>query len=123
MLTHRMLGLLQGRLAANAPQQAGSHEYLAGVDDAVAAVCRLVEAQGTSTTTWLPEQPARTRLAAEYLQLEMTSLVWMIDSELSAPSPDHPGDEGLANSALLEARAHLVRARAALLQTPCSEAG
>ncbi len=123
MLTSRMLGLLQHRLAAHAPQRAGSHEYIAGVDDAIAAVRRLVEVSspGSSTTTWLPEEPRRTRLAAEYLRLEMHSLIWMIDSLLQQAGPRELGHGEVPTSWLQEARAHLVQAAAALQQTQDAE--
>lgn len=123
MLTSRMLGLLQHRLAANAPQQAGSPEYLAGVDDAIGAVRRLVDVSdhGSGPTTWLPEEPRRTRLAAEYLELEMRSLVWMLDSLLQQADDPAPGHGALPTTSLQEARDHLARATAALRQTQASE--
>lgn len=59
MITQRMLGLLHARLVASAPPQTGSHEYRIGVDDAIAAVRRLIQAGMPSSpaTTWMPEGP------------------------------------------------------------------
>lgn len=123
MITPRMLGLLHTRLVANAPRQAGSHEYRMGVDDAIAAMQRLVEAGGPggAASTWMGQGseetagPDRTHLAAEYLQLEMTSLLRTIDSMLQRSSTAQLPDDA-ETSALLDAKAHLVQARGALMQ-------
>lgn len=127
MLTHRMLGLLHTRLVAGAPRQAGSHEYRMGVDDTIAAVRRLVEAgmAGGSTADWAPETtegPDQTQLAAEYVELEMASLLRTIDSILRPPSAALPPDD-TAVSSLWQARDHLVQARGALRQTRGSVPG
>lgn len=111
-----MLELLRHRLLSNAPQRAGAHEYVTGVDDAIAAVRRLIEA-GTSdtstTTTWPPDDPDPTRLAHEYLQLELTSLVSMINATLRRLSPSQPANTA-TRASLFEAKDHVVRARASL---------
>lgn len=121
MITHGMLELLHARLVANAPRQAGSDEYRMGVDDTIAAVRRLIESATSSgsTAVWRAAEPAgadQTDLAAEYLQLEMTSLLSTIDSLLEQSGPPRPPGNTETTS-LLDAKAHLVQARGALRQT------
>lgn len=118
MLNPRMLELVRHRLLTNGPQRPGGHDYVTGIDDAIAAVGRLIEAEttgGPPTTTWTPDDPEPTRLAQEYLQLELTSLVSMINATLRRLSPSQPVDTGTSAS-LCEAREHVIRARASLGQ-------
>ncbi len=113
-----MLELLRHRLLANGPQRAGSHEYATGVDDAIAAVRRLIEAEatgGSTDPTWPSEDPEPTRLAHEYLQLELSSLVSTINATLLSLSPAQPADNERRMS-LSEAREHVNLARASLGQ-------
>lgn len=130
MITHRMLGLLHTRLVANAPRQAGSDEYRMGVDDTIAAVRRLIDAgvpggpttSGTTASNDDTARPHQTRLAAEYLQLEMTSLLRTIDSIVQpSNAPRRPATSDV--SSLLDARTHLVQARGALMQAHRSASG
>jgi hypothetical protein len=113
----RLFDLLRQRLLA-APTASGRDDYLAGIDDAVAASRRLcwqlVDRTHRDPTV---EGVSSQQLAALFVEMEIASLIHVLEAVGDPAAADRAASATAAG--LAEARTLLARARQALTLAAC----